>query len=265
MCKASSVVAILMSGFLLAACGFANASAVTSYTDPTLFGAASGSLTTIDFQSLLGPGVVGADYNNQVLSVGPVNFSGITTDLLKNSSFSTLSISNYAGYNTFGPGNPTAVVGGAIANTTDTQYSGQLSADLASYSTAVGFYVGLTNPGDAGSFNFNVKTADGQIHTFSASSTGGVGSFIGFTSDSAITGIDISGTPSDLSVANPTNPQNPTGAEANIALGDFSFNSPSQQIDAAPLPSAASSGLMLLCAIGALTLLRRRSASCQFF
>ena len=259
MCKASSVVVVLVS-FLLAACGFAQASAITSYTDPTVFGANAGSLTTIDFQSILGPGVVGADYNNQILSVGPVNFNGITTDLLHNSSFSTLSITNYAGYNTFGPGNPTAVVGGAIANTTDTQYSGQLSADLASYSTAVGFYVGLTNPTDAGSFTIDVKTADGQTHTFAASSTGGVGSFIGFTSDSAITGIDINSTPSDLSAANQTNTQNPTGTEANIALGDFSYNSPAQPIDAAPLPSAASAGLMLLCAVGAFTLFRRRSA-----
>ncbi|HEX5243472.1 MAG TPA: hypothetical protein VFW23_09460, partial [Tepidisphaeraceae bacterium] len=235
MSKASSVVAILMTGFLLAACGFAQASAITSYTDAAAFGAASGSLTTIDFQSILGPGVVGADYNNQILSVGPINFNGITTDLLKNASFSTLSITNYAGYDTFGPGNPTAVVGGAVANTTDTQYSGQLSADLASYSTAVGFYVGMTNPTDAGSFTIDVKTADGQTHTFSASSTGGVGSFIGFTSDSAITGIDINSTPSDLSAANQTNTQNNTGTEANIALGDFSYNSPSEQIDAAPL------------------------------
>lgn len=260
MCKASSVIVVLVSGFLLAACGFAHASAVTSYTDATILGASAGSLTTIDFQSILGPGVVGADYNNQILSVGPVNFNGITTDLLKNSSFSTLSITNYAGYNTFGPGNPTAVVGGAIANTTDTQYSGQLSADLASYSTAVGFYVGLTNPTDAGSFEINVKTADGQTHTFSASSTSGVGSFIGFTADDAITGIDITAGPSDLSAANPGSSQNGLGTEANIALGDFSYNSPTQQIDAAPLPSAASAGLMLLCAIGAVTLLRRRSA-----
>jgi len=264
MCKPSSVVAVLVSGFLLTACGFAQASAITSYTDPTLFGTASGSLTTIDFQSILGPGVVGADYNNQILSVGPINFNGTTNDLLHNDSFSTLAISNYAGYNTFGPGNPTAVVGGAVANTSNTQYSGQLSADLASYSTAVGFYVGMTNPTEAGSFTIDVKTADGQTHNFSATSAaGGAASFIGFTSDSAITGVNISSTPTDLSSANPATAQSPFGLESNIALGDFSYNSPSQQIDAAPLPSAASSGLMLLCAIGALTLFRRRvSASC---
>ena len=263
MCKASSVVAVLVCGILLAACGFAPASAVTSYTDATVFGAASGSLTTIDFQSILGPGVVGADYNNQILSVGPVNFNGITNDLLHNDSFSTLAISNYSGYNTFGPGNPTAVVGGAVANTSNTQYSGQLSADLASYSTAVGFYVGMTNPTEAGSFTIDVKTADGQTHSFSATSAGGAASFVGFTSDSAITGVDVSSTPTDLSAANPATAQSPFGLESNIALGDFSYNSPSQQIDAAPLPNAASSGLLLMCAIGALTLLRRRvSASC---
>ena len=257
MCKASSVIVVLVCGLLLAACGFAQASAVTSYTDPTVYGAAAGSLTTIDFQSILGPGVVGADYNNQILSVNnAVNFNGITTDLLhNNSTFSTLSITNYAGYNTFGPGNATAVVGGAIANTTDTQYSGLLSADLASYSTAVGFYVGLTNPGDAGSFDISVKTADGQTHSFTDTLTSGVGSFIGFTSDPAITGIDISGAPSGLA----------SGAEANIALGDFSYNSPSfntltPQVDAAPLPNAASAALVLMCVIGGLTLLRRRGA-----
>lgn len=262
MCKPSSVAVVLMSGFLLAACGFADASAVTSYTDPTLFGAASGSLTTIDFQSILGPGGVGADYNNQILSVGPINFNGMTNDLLHNSSFSTLSITNYSGYNTFGS-SATAVVGGAIANTPNTQSSGLLSADLASYSTAVGFYVGMNNPGDAGSFSIDVKTADGQTHTFSASSAPGAGSFIGFTSDDAITGIDITGSPSDLSAANPGSSQNGAGIEANIALGDFSYNSPSEQIDAAPLPSSASAALVLLCAIGALTLLRRPGpASC---
>ena len=264
MCKASSFVAVLVCGILLAACGFAPASAVTSYTDATVFGAASGSLTTIDFQSILGPGVVGADYNNQILSVGPVNFNGTTNDLLQNFSFSTLAISNYAGYNTFGPGNPTAVVGGAVANTSNTQYSGQLSADLASYSTAVGFYVGMTNPTEAGSFTIDVKTADGQTHSFSATSAaGGAASFVGFTSDSAITGVDVSSTPSDLSAANPGSAQSPFGLESNIALGDFSYNSPSQQIDAAPLPSAVSAGLVLLSAIGAFTLLRRRvNASC---
>lgn len=262
MCKASRVVAILMSGFLLAACGFAQASAVTSYTDPTLYGAAAGSLTTIDFQSILGPGVVGANYNNQILSVGPVNFNGITTDLPQNSSFSALSITNYAGYNTFGA-SATAVVGGAVATTTDAQSSGLLSADLASYSTAVGFYVGMTNPGDAGSFTIDVKTADGQTHSFSATSpAGGVASFIGFTAADAITGVDISSTPSDLSGANPGSAQNPAGIEANIALGDFSYNSPAApDIDSAPFPNAASAGLMLICAVGAFTLLRRRFAA----
>lgn len=261
MCKALRVVAILISGFLLAACGFAQASVVTSYTDPTNFGAAAGSVTTIDFQSLLGPGSAGANYNNQILSVGPVNFNGTTTDLPQNASFSALSITNYAGYNTFGA-SATAVVGGAVANTTDAQSSGLLSADLASYSTAVGFYVGMTNPGDAGSFTIDVKTADGQTHTFAASSTGGVGSFIGFTSDSAITGVDISSTPSEFSAANPSSAQTGTDIQANIALGDFSYNSPAApDIDSAPLPNAASAGLMLICAVGAFTLLRRRFAA----
>lgn len=231
------------------AAGVGRADTVVEITDSTAYAASAGNLTTIDFQSVLGPNGVGADYNNQTLSIDGVNFNGYTTDVSSSTTFSTLSVVNYSGYSDFGPNNPTAVVGGAIANTSTTEYDGLLTAGLPGNVTAIGLYVGLSNPLQAGTFTLDVITAAGD-HDFTVSSQPDVSTFVGFTSNDAITEVDISGSHSSL----------PSGqySEANIAVGDFSFNSPN--VAAVPLPAPAEAGTMLLAITGLIGLRQRRTA-----
>jgi hypothetical protein len=222
----------------------AQADRIVAYTDSGSLAAQAGSLSTITFD-YLGPGGVGADFNgdNGFVSIQGVGFQGVSTTS-DGGYFYNLSIIDPGGYSFLGLDQGQVLVGGFVGDANHNIVDGLITADLPSGVTAAGVQVGINGSSPA-TLVVDVVTAAGDHPYTVAVPAGAPGSYIGFTSDSAISQIRINAFV-DL---------NP-GQSADILVDNFSFGEAVSVT--APLPGIAQGGLGLMGGWGLMTLVRRR-------